>query len=185
MLSDVYSTTDELMAKVVDNLRKELLTIRTGRANASILDRIKVDYYGTNMPINQMASVNTPEPRVLIIQPWDISTLSEIQKAIQKSDLGVNPSNDGKVIRLVFPEPTEERRKEMVKSINKLAEGARISVRNIRRESIEQIKKMEKNKEISEDDMIKGQDEIQKRTDKSIKIIDDVINKKENEIMEV
>lgn len=185
MLKDVYSKAEKGMKIAVENFKKELTSIRTGRANPAILERVKVDYYGTSMPVNQLATITVPEARVLLIQPWDASALNLIQKAIQTSDLGVNPSNDGKVIRIVLPELTEERRKEMVKMTNKIAENSRIAIRNIRREAIDEIKKMEKNKEISEDEMKKGQEEVQKLTDKYIKQIDEITAKKEAEIMEV
>ncbi|WP_456059094.1 ribosome recycling factor [Caldanaerobius fijiensis] len=173
------------MKIVVENFKKELTSIRTGRANPAILERVKVDYYGTSMPVNQLATITVPEARVLLVQPWDASALNLIQKAIQTSDLGVNPTNDGKVIRIVLPELTEERRKEMVKMTNKIAESSRVAIRNIRRDAMDEVKKMEKNKEISEDEMKKGQDEIQKLTDKYIKQIDEIAAKKEAEIMEV
>ncbi|WP_245589901.1 ribosome recycling factor [Caldanaerobius polysaccharolyticus] len=173
------------MKAAVENFKKELASIRTGRANPAILERVKVDYYGTAMPVNQLATISVPEPRVLVIQPWDVSSLNLIQKAIQTSDLGLNPTSDGKVIRLVLPELTEERRKEMVKMVHKIAETSRVAIRNVRREAIDQVKKMEKNKEISEDEMKKGQDEVQKLTDKYIKQVDEICAKKEAEIMEI
>ncbi|SHE93518.1 ribosome recycling factor [Caldanaerobius fijiensis DSM 17918] len=185
MLKDVYSKAEKGMKIVVENFKKELTSIRTGRANPAILERVKVDYYGTSMPVNQLATITVPEARVLLVQPWDASALNLIQKAIQTSDLGVNPTNDGKVIRIVLPELTEERRKEMVKMTNKIAESSRVAIRNIRRDAMDEVKKMEKNKEISEDEMKKGQDEIQKLTDKYIKQIDEIAAKKEAEIMEV
>ncbi len=185
MLKDVYSAAEKNMKAAVENFKKELASIRTGRANPAILERVKVDYYGTAMPVNQLATISVPEPRVLVIQPWDVSSLNLIQKAIQTSDLGLNPTSDGKVIRLVLPELTEERRKEMVKMVHKIAETSRVAIRNVRREAIDQVKKMEKNKEISEDEMKKGQDEVQKLTDKYIKQVDEICAKKEAEIMEI
>ena len=165
--------------------RKDLVSIRAGRANPAILEKVTVDYYNTPTPINQLATVSVPEPRMLIIQPWDKSVIKDIEKAIMKSDLGLTPSNDGNVIRLAIPQLTAERRAEIVKTVKKKAEEARVAVRNVRRELIDDIKEMEKQKTISEDESKKGQEKAQKLTDKYIKEIDEILEKKEKEIMEV
>ena len=157
------------MDKTIEALKRELTSIRTGRASTSLLDRVMVDYYGTPTPVNQVANVSAPEPRMLTIVPWEVKMLGEIEKAILKSDLGLNPNNDGKMIRLEIPQLTEERRKELSKKVSKVAEDSKVVVRNIRRDANELIKKMEKKKEISEDDSKEGQDNIQKLTDKKIK----------------
>lgn len=154
------------MDKTIEALKRELTSIRTGRASTSLLDRVMVDYYGTPTPVNQVANVSAPEPRMLTIVPWEVKMLGEIEKAILKSDLGLNPNNDGKMIRLEIPQLTEERRKELSKKVSKVAEDSKVVVRNIRRDANELIKKMEKKKEISEDDSKEGQDNIQKLTDK-------------------
>jgi len=169
------------MDKTIEALKRELTSIRTGRASTSLLDRVMVDYYGTPTPVNQVANVSAPEPRMLTIVPWEVKMLGEIEKAILKSDLGLNPNNDGKMIRLEIPQLTEERRKE----VSKVAEDSKVVVRNIRRDANELIKKMEKKKEISEDDSKEGQENIQKLTDKKIKAIDEIKAKKEKEVMAV
>ncbi|HZK38617.1 MAG TPA: ribosome recycling factor [Clostridia bacterium] len=184
-MNDVYKTAKEKMSKTISVLKSEYSLIRAGRANASVLDRIRVDYYGVPTPINQMAAVSVAEAKVLNIQPWDISTLPAIEKAIQTSDLGINPQNDGRNIRLVFPQQTEDRRREIVKEINKMAEESKIAVRAIRREGMEKFKKMEKASEITEDDYIVGEKEIQEITDSFTKEIDAVAAEKETEIMEI
>lgn len=184
-MNDVYKTAKEKMSKTISVLKSEYSLIRAGRANASVLDRIRVDYYGVPTPINQMAAVSVAEAKVLNIQPWDISTLPAIEKAIQTSDLGINPQNDGRIIRLVFPQQTEDRRREIVKEINKMAEESKIAVRAIRREGMEKFKKMEKASEITEDDYIVGEKEIQEITDSFTKEIDAVAAEKETEIMEI
>lgn len=176
---------EDRMKKTVDVLRKELASVRAGRANPAMLEKITVDYYGTPTPVNQLANISIPESRMLIIQPWDKTSMPAIEKAILKSDLGLTPSNDGVVIRLTIPQLTAERRTEIVKTVKKKAEENRVAVRNIRRELIDDIKKVEKEKIVSEDESKKGQDKAQKLTDKYIKDIDDVLNKKEIEIMEV
>lgn len=184
-MKTVYENAKTKMNKTVLNLVSEFGSIRAGRANASVLDKISVDYYGTPTPINQLASVSIAEARILVIQPWDASVLNGISKAIQASDIGINPTNDGKVIRLVFPQLTEERRKELVKTVKKTAEEAKVAVRSIRRDSIEKLKKMEKNSEITEDDLADGEKEVQKITDDFIKKIDEETKIKENEVMEI
>ncbi len=176
---------EDRMKKTVDVLRKELASIRAGRANPAMLEKITVDYYGTPTPVNQLANISIPESRMLVIQPWDKTSMPAIEKAILKSDLGLTPSNDGVVIRLTIPQLTAERRTEIVKTVKKKAEENRVAVRNIRRELIDDIKKVEKEKTVSEDESKKGQEKAQKLTDKYIKDIDDVLDKKELEIMEV
>lgn len=185
MLKDAVKEAEERMKKTVEILRKDYSTLRAGRANPSILDKVMVDYYGTPSPLNQLANISAPEPRLLMIQPWDKSIVSAIEKAILKSDLGLNPSSDGSVIRIVIPQLTQERRTELVKVIKKKAEEGRVSIRNIRRDCNDRIKNLEKTKVISEDETKKGQDEVQKLTDKYIKEIDHVLEIKEKEIMEV
>ncbi len=176
---------EDRMKKTVDVLRKELASVRAGRANPAMLEKITVDYYGTPTPVNQLANISIPESRMLVIQPWDKTSMPAIEKAILKSDLGLTPSNDGVVIRLAIPQLTAERRTEIVKTVKKKAEENRVAVRNIRRELIDDIKKVEKEKIVSEDESKKGQEKAQKLTDKYIKDIDDVLGKKETEIMEV
>ena len=176
---------DTKMTKTMNNMRGEFSSIRAGRANPSVLDKIRVDYYGTPTPINQVGNVSSPEPRMLVIAPWESSMIKEIEKAIQKSDLGLNPSNDGKIIRLVFPELNEERRKDLTKVARKGAEEAKVAIRSIRRDAVEQIKKMKKNSEITEDDQKKGEEAIQKLTDNNIKDVDKITADKEKEIMDV
>lgn len=184
-MSDYLKDSEERMKKTLNVLKSELAAIRAGRANPALLDRITVNYYGTPTPLNRLATITAPEPRVLVVQPWDVSQIGEIEKAIQKSDLGINPVSDGKVLRLVFPELTEERRKELVKLVHKKAEEARIAVRQIRRDANDLVKKMEKNGEISEDERKRREEEIQKLTDKYIKEIDKMVEAKEKEIMEI
>lgn len=176
---------EEKMKKTMNNLGGELGAIRAGRANPHVLDRIVVDYYGTPTPIQQVANVSVPEARMIQIQPWEKNMLKVIEKAIQVSDLGINPTNDGSTIRLVFPELTEERRKELVKDVKKKAEGAKVAVRNIRREANDIIKKAAKNNEISEDEQDKIEEEIQKITDKYIADIDKVMEDKSKEVLTV
>lgn len=185
MISDLKKTTESRMVKSIDSLTESLQSIRAGRANTSLLDRIYVDYYGQQSPLNQVASLSAPEARLLAIQPWDANLIPEIEKAIQKSDLGITPSNDGKVIRLVIPQLTEERRKDLTKLVGKYAEEAKVSIRNIRRDAMEDIKKAEKAKEISEDDRKTYEEDIQKLTDKFIKDVDGVAVEKEKELMEI
>ena len=173
------------MGKTVSVLSAEFASIRAGRANSAVLDKIKVDYYGTPTPINQMAAVSVAEARILTIQPWDVSTLHPIEQAIQASDIGINPQNDGRIIRLVFPQLTEERRKELCKDVKKLAEDSRIAVRSIRRDGIDKVKKMEKASEITEDDLKIAEKKLQDLTDKYIKNIDKLADEKEKEIMAI
>ncbi|MBO5433469.1 MAG: ribosome recycling factor [Clostridia bacterium] len=184
-MNTVFATTKERMEKSINSLKYEYNSIRAGRANAAILDRITVDYYGSPTPINQMAAISVPEARVLAIQPWDMSALRLIEKAILASDIGINPSNDGRIIRLVFPALTEERRKQLSKDVSKYAEDAKVAVRQIRRDSIEKIKTMKKNSEITEDDQKYGEDELQKITDDFVKRIDEIAAAKTKEIMEI
>ncbi|ADL68936.1 ribosome recycling factor [Thermoanaerobacterium thermosaccharolyticum] len=183
-MDDLLKNTEEKMKKSIAVLKNELMSIRAGRANPALLDRISIDYYGTMTPINKLATITAPEPKVIIIQPWDTSKISEIEKAIQKSDLNINPTSDGKIIRLVFPDLTEERRKELVKLVHKKGEEARVAVRQIRRDANDIIKKMDKNGEISEDEKLKSEESVQKLTDKYIKEIDKILEQKEKEIME-
>ncbi|MBW2163014.1 MAG: ribosome recycling factor [Deltaproteobacteria bacterium] len=171
------------MDKAIGAFERDLSRVRTGRASAALLEGINVDYYGTFMPLNQVASVSIPESRLLTIQPWDIKILVEIEKAILKSDLGLTPSNDGKIIRVNVPPLTEERRKELVKLVKKMAEDCRVAIRNVRREAIERLKGREKAKEISEDDLFRLQDEVQKVTDDHIKKVEGIVADKEKEIL--
>ena len=180
-----YSEIKEKMEKVLDNLNTRLSEVRAGRANPAILNKVKIDYYGTPTPINQVAGVSVPEARLIVIQPWDMSILKEIEKAILASDIGINPNNDGKVIRLAFPELTEERRKELVKDIKKMAEEAKVAIRAIRRDAIDKAKAMQKNSEITEDDLREAEDTVQKLTDKKIEEIDRILADKEKEILTV
>ena len=176
---------EKKMSNVLANLKSEYATLRTGRASTALLDKIYVEYYGTPTPINQVASLSVPEPKMILIQPWEAKMLQVIEKAILKSDLGFTPNNDGKVIRLKMPELTSERRQELAKVAKKKCEDAKVAIRNIRREYNETLKKMEKNKEISEDDLKRSQEEIQKITDKYIDEADKILVNKEKEIMEV
>ncbi len=182
---DAVELAKEKMGKTISVLKQELSGLRAGRANAQVLDRITADYYGTPTPINQMGNISAPEPRLLVIAPYDPGALKEIEKALQKSDLGINPSNDGKVIRLVFPELTEERRRDLVKVVKKKGEEAKVAIRSIRRDANETIKKQKKNGDITEDDQKIMEEDAQKATDAAIKDIDKIIADKEKEIMEV
>jgi ribosome recycling factor len=184
MIDSIYDETRESMGKAIVALKKELKRLRTGRASLSILDGIKVDYYGTMTPLNQMATLAVPESRLITIQPWDVSVIKEIEKAVLKSDLGLTPSSDGKIVRIAIPPLTEDRRKELVKIVHKMCEEYKVSVRNIRRDSNDLLKTMKKDGEISEDDAFKAQDEVQKITDEQIKLIDECYNEKEKEILE-
>ncbi len=184
-MQTVFKTAEEKMGKTVSVLNAEYAAIRAGRANASVLDKIKVDYYGTPTPINQMAAVSVAEARILTIQPWDTSTLHPIEKAIMASDIGINPQNDGRIIRLVFPQLTEERRRDLCKDVKKMAEDSRIAVRTIRRDCIDKVKKMEKASEITEDDLKVAEKKLQDYTDKYIKEIDKAAEAKEKDIMEI
>ena len=173
------------MEKTISSLQKNFDSIRAGRANPKVLDRISVDYYGTPTPINQMAGVSVPEPRLLVIQPWDASALKLIEKAIQASDLGVNPVNDGKVLRITFPQPTEERRKELSRQVRKEGEDAKVAIRNIRRDALDDLKKQKKEGLITEDDLANAEKDTQKATDKYCKEVDEMVKAKENEIMAI
>ena len=184
-MQTIFENTKSKMEKTIISLKSEFASIRAGRANASVLDRVMVDYYGTPTPVNQLASISIAEARILVIQPWDASVLNAISKAIQVSDVGINPTNDGKVIRLVFPQLTEDRRKEIVKSVKKVSEEAKVAIRSIRRDSLDKLKKMQKNSEITEDDLSGGEKEVQKITDDFVKRIDDETKIKEKEVMEV
>ena len=175
----------ERMEKVIDNLEANYSEIRAGRANPAILNRVSVEYYGVPTPINQVASVSVPEARLIVIQPWDRSILSQVEKAIEKADIGIHPMNDGQVIRLSFPELTEERRKEIVKDVKKTAEEAKVAARNVRRDEMDEAKAKLKNKEISEDEEKALEDKIQKETDKYVAKIDEIATQKEKEIMSV
>lgn len=182
---DVYSSHEEKMQKALDALRRELATLRAGRATPALLDKVTVDYYGTPTPINQVANIAVPEPRMITIQPWEKTMVAQIEKALLKSDLGLTPNSDGLVIRLLIPQLTQQRRTELVKMVHKKAEESRVAVRNLRRDANEATKKLEKEKTISEDETKKAQDDIQKLTDKYIKEIDRIMAGKEKEIMEV
>ena len=176
---------EERMRKSIASVAADFAAVRAGRANPAVLDRITVDYYGTATPIQQIASISSPDPRTLAIQPWDAGAVKLICKAIQESDLGINPQNDGRIIRLAFPQLTEERRKELVKQIAKYAEGGKVAIRNIRRDAVEAFKARKKNSEITEDDMKIAEKDIQKMTDDMCKEIDELLAKKERELMEV
>ena len=185
MLQDVINTAKEKMKKSCEVYERDMMSLRAGRANPQLLDRIMVDYYGTPTPINQIGNISSPEPRLLVIAPWEAKMIPQVEKAIQKSDLGLNPSNDGKLIRLVFPELNEERRKDLTKVASKGAEDTKVAIRSIRRDAIEQIKKLKKNSEITEDDQRDAEEAMQKLTDKAVKEVDEIYAKKEKEIMEV
>ncbi len=185
MKLDIHKKLEEKMEKTISVLKEELLTIRAGRANPNMLDRVMVDYYGTMTQLKQMAAVSSPEPRTILVQPWDKTAMGSIEKAILISDLGFNPTNDGNSIRINIPQLTEERRKDLIKLVLKTGEQAKVALRNERREANDAIKKLEKTSELSEDDSKKAQDEVQKITDAHIKTIDEVIAKKEKDIMEV
>ncbi len=185
MYKDLVIKSEETMRKSVDFLKEELATIRAGKANPKLVDKIQVSYYGTMTPLNQIANISVPEPRSILIQPWDSSALRDIEKAILTSDLGINPTNDGKIIRLVIPVLTEERRKDLLKVVKKEIENSKIAVRNIRRDAIDEIKKLEKQSEITKDDLKRAEEEMQKLTDRYISIVDDIYKEKEKEILEV
>lgn len=185
MVDLVLEDATDKIAKIQESLKRHFAKVRTGRASASILDEVKADYYGALTPIRHMSNVTIPEPRLMVIQPFDPSTLKEIERAIQASDLGLNPLNDGKVLRLAIPELSEERRKDLVKHVRKLAEEHRVSVRQVRRDANEELKKSEKDKEITEDELHQGMDLIQKDVDKAIAALDKVTEAKEKELLEV
>lgn len=184
MIDEIYEETRDKMKKSLNALKKELQRVRTGRASLNLLDGIKADYYGTQTPLNQMASLSVPESRLITIQPWDATAIKEIEKAILKSNIGFTPSNDGKMIRISIPPLTEERRKEIVKSVGKIGEEYKVGVRNIRRDANETLKSFKKDGDISEDDAFNAQNEIQKITDEHIKLIDEICKEKEKEILE-
>jgi ribosome recycling factor len=185
MLNDVYADARDRMQKALDTLEREYKRLRTGRASVSLVDSIRVEYYGNVTALNQLATLTIPEPRTVMIQPWDTSIISEVEKAILKSELGLTPNNDGKVIRISIPTLTQERRKDLVKVIKKMAEEAKVAMRNIRRDANEMLKDLKKEKEISEDEQFKAQDEAQKITDDFIKKVDSVYAAKEKEILEI
>jgi len=185
MLNDVYADTKDRMTKALDTLESEYKRLRTGRASVSLVDGIRMEYYGTPTPLAQLATLTVPEPRTIMIQPWDTSILGEVEKAILKSELGLTPMNDGKIIRINIPTLTADRRKELVKLVKKMAEESKVAVRNIRRDANEMVKDLKKEKEISEDEQFKAQDETQKITDDFIKRIDALYASKEKEILEI
>ena len=185
MIKELYADTEEKMKKALESLRKELASIRAGKATTSLLDGIRVDYYDTMTPLSQVANISVPDPRLLVIQPWEKKLIPDIVKAIQKSDLGLNPQADANVVRLPIPSLTEERRKDLVKLVKRVAEEGKIAVRNIRRDSNDAFKKAEKDKDISEDESRKAQEHVQEITDKHIELIDEMTKKKEEEVMEV
>ncbi|WP_316631179.1 ribosome recycling factor [uncultured Ruminococcus sp.] len=184
-MKDVLKKNDERMQRRIDHLVDEFKGIRAGRANAAVLDKVTVDYYGVPTPINQLSSISVPEARTLVIQPYDASSLKSIEKAIQMSDVGINPQNDGKVLRLIFPPLTEDKRKEIAKDISRIAEDSKVQIRNVRRDTVEKLKKMKKNGELTEDDLKDGEKKVQKSTDNFIKEIDSITDKKKKEIMEI
>ena len=184
-MNEFCKSYDEKMGKTIESVKGDFASVRAGRANAGVLDRIQVEYYGTPTPIQQVASISTPDPRTLQIQPWDGSILKAIEKAIQSSDLGINPQNDGRVIRLAFPQLTEERRKELTKQVRKYGENGKVAIRNIRRDAMEKLKALEKKSEITEDDRKEDEKELQELTDKRCKEIDALTAAKEKELMAV
>ena len=184
-MKEMYEAYDVKMQKTIDVVMSDFAGVRAGRANAAVLDKITVEYYGTETPIHQVASISTPDARTLVIQPWDGTLLKAVEKALLTSELGINPQNDGKVIRLVFPQLTEERRKELTKQVRKYGEGGKVAIRNIRRDAMEKFKAMKKTAEITEDDLKELEEELQKLTDKRCKEIDDLTAKKEAELMAV
>ncbi len=185
MLDDILKTAEHKMGRAVEVFQQDLQSVRTGRATPALLDRVQVDYYGSVQPVNAVANVSTPDPRLIVIQPWDKSMLSVLERAIQKSDLGINPTNDGNVLRLALPQLTEDRRKGLVKQVHQRAEEARVAVRNCRRDALDQVKRAEKEGGISAEDQHRAQDRLQKLTDQSVRQIDEVSKKKEAEVKEV
>lgn len=185
MIDDLLADCEDRMKKTVEAVQRELASIRTGHAQVGLVDHVRVDYYGTLMPVNQMATVAAPEARLLTIQPWDRGALPAIEKALQKSDLGLTPSNDGQIIRLAIPPLTEQRRKELIKLVHKRIEDGRVAIRNVRRDCLEHIRRLVHDKEASEDDQRKGQDQLQKLTDRYIAIVDQKGREKEAELAEV
>ena len=184
-METLFAKTKERMEKCLDSLERDFSTIRAGRANPNVLNNVMVDYYGTPTPVGQMAAVSVPEPRLLVIQPWDASTLKDIEKAINVADIGINPQNDGKVIRLAFPQLTEEHRKNLVKDVAKRGEEAKVAVRNVRRDAMDDLKKMKKDNAITEDDLKDGEKKMQDITDKYINQVEDMTKKKEDEILSI
>ena len=184
-VKEVLDTAKDKMGKSCAVYQRDMVGLRAGRANPQLLDRITVDYYGTPTPLNQVGNISSPEPRLLVISPWESKMISDIEKAIQKIDLGLNPTNDGKIIRLVFPELNEERRKELTKVVRKSAEEAKVAIRAIRRDAIEQVKKLKKDSQITEDDQRKAEEDAQKITDKAIKDVDVICAAKEKELLEM
>jgi ribosome recycling factor len=185
MIADVKSDASSGMNKALEAFKRDLAKVRTGRASLSLLDDVRVDYYGTPTPLNQVGTLAVPEPRMITVQPWEKNLIPEIEKAILKADLGLNPASDGQIIRLVFPPLTEERRKEMVKQVKRMGVDAKISVRNVRRDANDTLKKLEKDKEITEDDLKRGEKEVQDVTDDFVAKIDQVIAEKEKDLMEI
>lgn len=185
MIREILEDAEQRMRATLEVFRRELAGVRAGRATPALLDKVRVDYYGTPVPVSQIASITIPEPRLITIQPWDKSALPEIERAIQKSDLGLSPQNDGKVIRLVLPQLTEQRRQELVRQVRKMAEEQRVAVRNVRRDALEQLREWEREGAVSEDDARRGADDLQKLTDRYIDLIDQALAAKEKEILEV
>lgn len=184
-MDTVFTNTKERMEKCLDSLERDFATVRAGRANPNVLNNVTVEYYGTPTPLNQVAAISVPEPRLLVIQPWDASILADIEKAINIADIGINPQNDGKVIRLNFPQLTEESRKTLTKDISKRGEEAKVAIRNVRRDSMDDIKKLKKANEITEDEQKDGEKKLQDITDSYIKQVEDMTSKKENEILSI
>ncbi len=185
MIADVKSKATAGMKKALEAFKRDLSKVRTGRASLSVLDDVRVDYYGTPTPLNQVGTMAVPEPRLITIQPWEKNLIAEIEKAILKADLGLNPSSDGQVVRLVFPPLTEERRKDMVKQVKRMGEDAKVAVRNVRRDANDTLKKLEKDKEITEDDLKRGEKDVQDVTDDFVAQVDQVIAEKEKDLMEI
>ncbi|MDF2677473.1 MAG: ribosome recycling factor [Bacillota bacterium] len=185
MYKDIITKSEEHMRKSINFLKEDLAGIRAGKANPKLVDKIQISYYGAMTPLNQVANISVPEPRALIIQPWDATLIKEIEKAILGSDLGVTPSNDGKVIRLIMPQLTEDRRRDLLKLVKKETENAKVAIRNLRRDANEEFKKLEKNSEITKDDLKKAEEDMQKLTDKYGKFVEDIYKDKEKEILEV
>ncbi|PAB61237.1 ribosome recycling factor [Anaeromicrobium sediminis] len=185
MILGIHKELEEKMQKTIRVYKEDLNAMRAGRANPALLDKIMVDYYGSSTPLKQIANVSAPEPRMLVIQPYDQTAISSIEKSITQSELGLNPSNDGKIIRLAIPQLTEERRKDLIKLVKKTAEGSKVAIRNERRDANDKLKKLQKNGEITEDDLKGAEEEVQKLTNKYIDVIDELLKKKEKEMMEV
>lgn len=185
MIDESYQSAEHRMNRAVEIMEKELASVRTGRASPSLLERVMVDYFGTPTPVNALATITVPEPRLIVIQPWDRSTIAQIERGIQKSDLGLNPSSDGTVIRLMIPQLNEERRRELVKSVRKRAEDAKVAVRNCRRDAADDLKKLEREHKISEDDHKRAAERLQKLTDSIVAKVDEVAQRKEHEVLEV